>query len=337
MSIRQIASPRELAAYDAWVRHHPQGSLWQSLAWKKFQESLGREVLIYIVEAQNHFLSSALVVIDRTCFGLSTWEIPRGPLGGDEKLLDTIILDARKAGALAVYFSPLSPLPPTLSPLPPTPHPPQRSGRHVWPEATRIIDLTESEEGILAQMKPKGRYNIAVAKKHGIRVEVFMNEQQTLASFYDLLRETARRDSFTPLPCTHYEAFLRALEGSFLLLAHRPPEHTKNPQKPIAGLLGVIYQQTGIYMYGASSSTHRNLMAPYLLQWEAMRLCKARGCTAYDLFGVAPEGAGAHPWSGVSRFKAQFGGVVVISPPEQQRVLRPLPHRLFQLKRHLLG
>ncbi len=320
MSIRQIASPKELAAYDAWVRGHPQGSLWQSLAWKKFQENLGREVRIYIAEAGDHLLASALVVIDRTRLHLSTWEIPRGPLGGGEEILDIIIADARKDRCVVLYFSGNA----------------QPSGRHVWPEATRIIDLRESEEGILSQMKPKGRYNIAVAKKHGVRVEI-AHDKQAVLRFYDLLRETARRDGFIPLSCAHYEAFLRGLEGSFLLLAHHPSEHTKTPQKPIAGLLGVIHKQTGIYMYGASSSRYRNCMAPYLLQWGAMRLCKARGCTAYDLFGVAPEGTDSHPWSGVSRFKAQFGGSVVTYPPEQQRVLRPLPHHLLQLKRRLFG
>ena len=40
------------------------------------------------------------------------------------------------------------------------------------------------------------------------------------------------------------------------------------------------------YFYGASSSEQREKMAPYLLQWGAMRWARSRGCTAYDMWGV---------------------------------------------------
>ena len=109
-------------------------------------------------------------------------------------------------------------------------------------------------------------------------------------------------------------------------------------EKPIAGLIGVIWEKTGIYYYGASSYEHRALMAPYLLQWEAMKYCKAQGCTQYDLLGIAPPDAGTdHPWQGISGFKEKFGGKVVMYPPEQMMVLRPVMQKLLTLKRKLLG
>ncbi len=241
---------------------------------------------------------------------------------------------------MTLYVSPLSQLKAQSLQL-------KTSPRHEQPEATRILDLTLSDEELLAQMHPKGRYNIHVAEKHEVRVD----KSNDIDAFYELLTSTAGRDRFTVGPKRQYEMFLRELPGAFLLMAHtgdelsvmsdkrtdsEPKAHSS--QLPIAGLLGVIHGLTGIYYYGASSYEHRALMAPFLLQWEAMKLCRARGARFYDLLGVAPEDAGPeHPWSGISAFKAKFGGQVVTYPPEQQIVLRPLVNTLLRLKRSIMG
>lgn len=177
MSVRILTSENDLARYSAWIQAHPQGSLWQSIEWKQFQESLRRQVRIYAEEEGGEMISSALVVIDRTSFGLTTWEIPRGPLtvtGYEFRvtgLLDTLIKEAKKNGALSLYCSPSSEILSRNS-QPATRNPGHTSGRHVHPEATRILDLTLSDEQLLAAMKPKGRYNIGLAQKHGVTVRV---------------------------------------------------------------------------------------------------------------------------------------------------------------------
>jgi len=346
MEIRRMASAEECAQYETWVRNHPKGTLWQSLQWKNFQETLGREVRIYALMDHAQILASALTVIDRTAFGWSTWDIPRGPIAhaplaaGD--LLHAILDQARKERCLTVYFSPRTSCVPRANSRA------QISSRHEQPAATRIIDLTRTNEEILRQMKPKGRYNITVAEKNGVRVQ----ESQDCAAFAHLIKITGHRDNFTVHPARHYEAFLRSIEGSFLLMA------TSERGEPVAGLLGVIWGSGGIYYYGASNYAQRALMAPYALQWTAMCRCKAAGCTSYDLLGIAPptvaeaspfaEATGDkltgkpdagpnHPWQGVSAFKEKFGGNVVIYPPEQEIVLRPVAKRLLQLKRRLLG
>ncbi len=337
MTIRTINLPADLARYEAWLGSHPHNSLWQSVGWKNYQEALGRDTRLYIAEENDQIGASALVIIDRTAFGLSTWDVPRGPLGtraGDwglaGKLLERIIEEARIDKCMALYFSPFkrsnlqSPL------LVPSP-----SHRHEQPSATRIVDLSPSEEEILAQMHPKGRYNIHVAQKHGVRVE----RSDDAGAFHGLLTATSARDGFRAGPKRQYETFLKHVPGAFLLLAY-PATSNQQPATipPIAGLLGAIYGQTGIYYYGASSYVHRALMAPFLLQWEAMRLCKAASCRSYDLLGIAPPDAGDdHPWAGISSFKAKFGGQVVLYPPEQQIILRAGAKALLSAKRRLLG
>jgi len=342
--VRQLSTAADLAIYDQWVRGHPHGTLWQSVAWKRFQEALWRETRVYAEEEGGRIAASALIVIDKTAFGLSTWDIPRGPLrAGSGKReagspLDQILVDAKDNNAISLFLSPLEPLPASGFQLP-------ASKRFEQPEATRLIDLTLSDEALLLEMKPKGRYNIRVAQKHGIEV----TGSTDVDAFYALLQETAERDRYRIHPKQYYETFLHGLEGSFLLLAFE----SAAPQRgPIAGLLGVIWNGTGIYYYGASSYASRALMAPYLLQWEAMRRCREWGCRTYDLLGVAPPprtssvglrparcagGQNRHPWAGVSAFKEKFGGSVLSYLPEQEIRLKPVTAALLGLKRRLIG
>ncbi|OGJ56546.1 hypothetical protein A3D88_04785 [Candidatus Peribacteria bacterium RIFCSPHIGHO2_02_FULL_52_16] len=320
MDIRLLTSVEDLTAYDLRVKSHPQGQLWQSLEWKKYQEALGRDVRIYQDDQ-----SSALVVIDRTAFGLSTWDVPRGPLTAMDNgqltmnnVLEYIVSEARKDKSLSVYFSPLKPI--VHCPLSVV-----HSVRHEQPQATRIIDLTKSEEEILAQMHQKGRYNIKVAEKHGVMIE----QSQDIDAFYELMKKTSERDRFGKHSKNHYGAMLKHLPGAFLMIA----QHDK---KPIAGLMGVLWNGLGVYYYGASSHAYRALMAPYALQWAAMRHCKASGYHSYDLFGIAPPSSdSSHPWVGISDFKAKFGGQVIEYPPEREIVIRPLLKTLLSLKRKL--
>ncbi len=323
LMMNQLQSPTEPQAYDKWVKQHPHGTLWQSLEWKKFREACGKEVRIYGTVGE----ATALVVIDKTAFGVSTWEIPRGPLARDEsrelsaELLEAITQKAKSEGCMSLYSSPTSPT--QLSSLST-----QLSNRHVQPEATRVVDLRLPEAEILAQMHEKGRYNIKVAQKHNVMV----TESQDVDTYYALADQTGGRDGFTILPKKSYENFVKHLPGSFLLLA------SAAESKVIAGVLGVIWNGTGIYYYGASSSEYRNVMAPYLLQWEAMKKCKAMGCHSYDLLGVAPADAKPnHPWQGISSFKAKFGGALVNYPPEHEVVLKPMTKALLGLKRKILG
>ncbi len=87
--------------------------------------------------------------------------------------------------------------------------------------------------------------------------------------------------------------------------------------KPLAALFVARNGNRAYYLYGASTDEERNRMPTYLLQWEAMKWAKARGCEEYDLWGVPDEDEATleanfetrHDglW-GVYRFKRGFGG-----------------------------
>lgn len=203
-----------------------------------------------------------------------------------------------------------------------------RPAKPVQHGATRVVDISGPADELQAQWKPKWRYNTRLAGRHGVTVRE-SSDPDDLARWYALLRETARRDNYTIRQEDYYRRFLQLgrREGtSALLLA-------EYQDRILAGLIVHRFGEEATYLYGASSEEFRNVMAPQLLQWEAMLWAKARGATRYDLFGIASTGDERDPLAGVSRFKAGYGGRVVRYSGAFDRVYQPLLYAGLQRAR----
>jgi len=100
--------------------------------------------------------------------------------------------------------------------------------------------------------------------------------------------------------------------------------------QPLSAMFLIITGERGSYLYGASSSEHRNSMSTYALQWEAIQLAKARGCTQYDMFGVSPGPDPAHPLYGLYTFKVGFGGQLYHSMGSWDYPLMTDEYRIFR-------
>ncbi len=178
-----------------------------------------------------------------------------------------------------------------------------RSPVDLTPVHTLMADLSCSEEDILARMRPKGRYNLKLAQRHGVNV-VQSDEMRDLSRFYELFEETAWRNDFFAEP---YGFFLNLGTALFpaqcaaLFLAEYDGE-------TIAAILVVFFGRRATYLYGGSSVACRNVMPNYALHWAAMVEARKRGCREYDLYGYDPFGLPDHLYAGISRFKRQLGG-----------------------------
>ena len=171
-----------------------------------------------------------------------------------------------------------------------------------------IIDLAQSEEKLLAGMKPKTRYNIRLARRKG--VEVVHSDINELPVFYDLYCQTSERNKFNACSYYYFSALYSALastpdssEVHFLLAKHN--------KDVLAGAIITISGRTATYLFGASSNQSRNMMAPYAVQWAGIRFARAKGCLTYDMGAVAPAPNLEHPFFGMYRFKTGFGGRIV--------------------------
>jgi lipid II:glycine glycyltransferase (peptidoglycan interpeptide bridge formation enzyme) len=217
--------------------------------------------------------------------------------------------------------------------VPPPIYPPfSRSGVDIQAPDTVLVDLRPPEELILRGMKPKWRYNIGLAGKRGVAIR--RADEEGLDIFYALLRETAKRDGISIHGKEYYETlFSHCRDYSPGILAGGPPELrlylAEHQGEVLASVILLFRGSEGVYLYGASSDHKRNLMAPYALQWRAMREAKAAGCLQYDLFGIPPGEDPAHPMAGLYRFKTGFGGRIIHRPGSWDYTYRPLVKRLF--------
>ncbi len=190
------------------------------------------------------------------------------------------------------------------------------------PQATLIKDLQLTEEQLLASFHPKVRYNIRLSQRKGLVI----SEKKDFAAFWRLMQETGERDEFSLHPQHTYR---RVVESDF---THQITVYYGN--LAVASGVFVGAGQRLFYVYGASDHAHRELMAPHLIQWEAIKLAKKLGLRYYDFFGIAPGTIDEnskeyvydknHPYARVTEFKLRFNGLPIVEPGTYDMVLSPL-------------
>jgi lipid II:glycine glycyltransferase (peptidoglycan interpeptide bridge formation enzyme) len=199
------------------------------------------------------------------------------------------------------------------------------SKHNIQPPRTIIVGIKGSEEEILARIKQKTRYNIRLAGKKGVTVRAW----DDIESFHKMMLVTGGRDGFGVHSLDYYKRAYELLHpkqmGELLVAEYE--------EKPLAALFVARNGNRAYYLYGASTDEERNRMPTYLLQWEAMKWAKARGCEEYDLWGVPDEdeatleanfGTRHDGLWGVYRFKRGFGGELKRAVQAMDRVYNSL-------------
>ncbi|MEZ4670452.1 MAG: peptidoglycan bridge formation glycyltransferase FemA/FemB family protein [Anaerolineae bacterium] len=178
------------------------------------------------------------------------------------------------------------------------------SGDQVQFRNTICMDLTLSEDDLLAAMSQNTRRKVRTAEKKGVTVRAATLDD--LPILYDLYRTTGERDHFLIRPPDYYEQAWRSFMANGL--AHALIAEAEG--RPIAHVILFHFGRKCWYFYGASSNQERERMPNYLLQWEAMRWAKAQGYALYDMWGAPDEFVETDPMWGVYEFKRGFRGVV---------------------------
>lgn len=282
-----------------FVAAHPESHILQTAEWGELKSAYGWTPVRLINGDRG-----AQILFRNLPLGLTVAYIPKAlSLEGLEEEIE------RACGARHAVFCKWEPDGWDSGPAPAIPPGFMESRQNIQPPRTLVINLRGTEEEILARMKQKTRYNIRLAAKKGVSVRPWTD----LDDFHSMLKVTGERDSFG----VHAQGYYRRAYKLFhpaglteLLLA-------EFDGRPLAALMVFAHGPRAWYVYGASTDEERSRMPAYLLQWEAMRWAKSRGCLEYDLWGVPDEEAEALEagfeqrvdglW-GVYRFKRGFGG-----------------------------
>ena len=201
---------------------------------------------------------------------------------------------------------------------------------NIQPPRTIVIDIQGSDEEILAHMKQKCRYNIRLAEKKGVTIRIW----EDLSNFHKMMQITGDRNGFGVHSFEYYQRAYQLFHpiGKCELLV------AEYEGQAIAALMVFASGQRAWYIYGASIDEERNRMPTYLLQWEAMRWARARGCKEYDLWGVPDEDeeeleakfeTRSDGLWGVYRYKRGFGGEIKRAAQARDRVYYPCLYALY--------
>lgn len=187
------------------------------------------------------------------------------------------------------------------------------------------VDLKPSAEEIFAGMKQKGRYNIRGAEKNGVEVRVGTSADD-LDVFYKLHEVTAGRQGIT---YRAKEYFAEMRQRLMVDAEHATFISGWHENQPVSSIIVTFMGNESIYLYGGNSLGERNTYASYLVQWHGMQLAKERGCTFYNMTGVAPTDDPDDAWAGMRQFKLKFGGEVVSLIGARDQVYKPIHYTAF--------
>ena len=286
----------------------------QSRQWANFQESVGRKT--YHLESED--FSASIIEHNLPMVG-KYFYCPRGPVmehgtwnmeqkSGMEELIEL----AKKENVGWIRIEPvtkdvLESIQNNISEkIVKAPH-------DMQPKEVLVIDISKSEKQLLAEMKSKARYNIGVAKKKGV-IARSGREQEFVEAFLALTKEMAKRQGIVAHPTEYYRKMIESFPSEMLKIYVAEFE-----DKIIAANLILFHEKTATYLHGASSDENRNMMAPFLLQWQQILDAKQKGCEKYDFGGVKITDnlqQTTNNWEGITKFKTGFS-------PETKPVIFP--------------
>ena len=300
-----------------------QTSFLQSSQWEKFQKAFGNQV----------FRIQGVLLIKNPKTRLPYLYAPRvGKIDSPAIFKDELNVLAKKEKAVFVKIEP------NIVGLSKDFHH-ARTSATVQPQTTFLVNLEPSEEKIIDQMRSKTRYNVRLATRHGVEVI----EQNTLESFWALAQKTSERDNFRYHSKRYFEIMLKTLAPKIKIFS------ATKEGKILASAIVLLWEDIAYYLHGASLWDARQLMAPYKLHWEVMKIAKRAGCRQYDMWGIKlkPQTSNLksknyysqidihHSWAGITRFKLGFApeGRIINYPDALDLIYRPFWYKIYSLKK----
>ena len=327
----------------------PGASLLQTSQWAEIKARMGWEAFPKLWKRSDGTVEAAALVLKRPISlgpirtGMSFLYVPRGPLmdWDDDELRGRVLRDLEAFGReQKAIFIKIDPDVPAGFGEPGTEeyreNPAGRKlldyyGKNGWVHSPQQIQFANSvwintepsEDELLANMKQRTRYKVRLAEKKGVSVR--RGTPDDFEPIADLYAVTSARDGFLIRDRGYYLDVWQRFYAADMLT----PLIAEVEGRMIAAVMIFVTGDTARYVYGMSGPDHREKMPNYLLQWEAVKLAKEKGCRTYDLWGAPDEFTEDDRMWGVYQFKRGLGGEVVITPGAWDLPLKRTWYKLF--------
>lgn len=169
-------------------------------------------------------------------------------------------------------------------------------------EFAGVLNLENSEEEILKNMRQRLRRALRKAEKNQITIEK-TSDPKAIHDFYQIELQTAKRHDFYAFS----EDFLTKQFVAFTKNDEAVLYIAKLNGEILAENFMIFYGNEASYHYGVSSELGTKYSGAPLLHMEAMRDARKRGIKRYNFWGIVDENDTKHRFYGVSVFKRGFG------------------------------
>lgn len=327
MEIKEVKNKEE---WEEFCLRCKEKSFLQSWNWGEFNLAMGEKIWRFGVFCQEQLLGVALIIKISAKRGTFLF-VPHGPVIKEKmdikekkEIFESLLLQLKKiAKEEKAGFIRIVPILPenenneSIFSLLRFRKSPMHASAY---EATWKLDIALPEEELLKNMRKTTRYLIKKASENkDIAVESSC-DLKDVEIFQKLSREVSKRQKFVSFSDNYikneFEIFSDSKEAIFLF--------GKYKGEIAAGALVVFWSGIGFYHQAASLGKFAKFSMPYLLQWEAIKEAKKRGCLVYDFWGFTdPEKFPRHPWSGPTLFKMGFGGCAKEHVKTQDYIVSP--------------
>ena len=332
----KLLTEQDKAKYKEFLEHHPRCNFQQSLEWGEVKTSWMKEVILAEDEKGNIRGSLCVMIRKIPIFGNIMYS-SRGPICDvhDENVIQDLTKGASELAKKYKAFV-LRIEPDVLKTDEKFREIMESNGYQIKDDSKDFKDEIQprfvfrlningkTEDEVFAGFHSKTRYNIRLAKKKGVTIRE--GTKADLKDFHSIRVETGKRDGFIIRSLAYFEKMYDCLAPKHmkLLMAY-------HEDKPIAGIIPIMYGNKTWYLYGASSNSHRNLMPNYLLQWTMIQEAIQNGHEVYDFRGVSGVVDENHPQYGLYRFKKGFGAEFTEFIGEVYMPYKPFIYRLYKL------
>jgi lipid II:glycine glycyltransferase (peptidoglycan interpeptide bridge formation enzyme) len=196
----------------------------------------------------------------------------------------------------------------------------------VTPPATSLLDLDVGTDELLAGMSARTRYNVRLGPRRGLVLRE--GDERDLEAYTRLLRATATRQGFVPLPDRYFTSMWDVLHPR----GHLRLTVAELDGEVLAAQLAVAFGDTVTNKMSVWSGRHGAHRPNEAIQWSTIKWAAERGYRWYDLEGIALRAAQAvlageplpdSARQSVTSFKLGFGGRVVVLPPAYEDLYNP--------------